>query len=108
MDDNKIDQVIASLSRIEHSAEGIKSDTEQKKSQYAQEIERKIKEFDKELEVSHGESLERLAERLEEEKKKAMVEMRADMAVEVGKLDEAYEKNHEKLAREIFNKMIGR
>ena len=32
MEDNKIDRVISSLSKIEHSAEGIKNDTEKKKA----------------------------------------------------------------------------
>lgn len=106
MENNKIDRVIASLSGIEHSAEGIKSDTEKKKSEYLQEIENKIKVFDEDLEKEHKENMKKLAERLENEKNDAMVAMRADMAGQVGRLDEAYEKNHEKLAKEIFEQLI--
>ena len=106
MEDNKIEQVIEALFKIENSAEGIKADTEQKKAEYAQEIENKIKLFDEKLENEHKENLEKLAERLENEKKEAMDAMRKKMAVEVGKLDEEYEKNHEKIAREIFEQLI--
>lgn len=106
MEDNKVDQVIAALSRIEHSAEKIKSDTEQKKSEYAQEIEDKKKVFDENLEKEHHENMKKLAEKLENEKENSLHLMKADMEEQVGKLVEAYEKNHEKMAEEIFRQLI--
>lgn len=106
MEESRVNQVIASLSKIEKSAEGIKNDTEQRKSAYAKEIEDKIKIFDDELEIEHQKNMEKLKERLENEKKEAMLKMRADMAVEVGKLDEAYEKYHEEFAKKIFEQML--
>lgn len=106
MDENKVVQVIAALSRIEKSAEGIKSDTESSKSEYAGEIEDKIKAFDSQLEAEHEENMKKLAEKLETGKKEALLEMRAEMAVEVGKLDEAYEKHHEQIAKEVFMELI--
>lgn len=106
MEKSRVNQVIASLSKIEKSAEGIKNDTEQKKSAYAKEIEDKIKIFDEELEIKHQKNMEELKERLENEKKEAMLKMRADMAVEVGRLDEVYEKHHTELAKKIFDQML--
>ena len=50
--------------------------------------------------------MEELKERLENEKKEAMQKMRADMAVEVGRLDEVYEKHHTELAKKIFGQML--
>lgn len=106
MEESRVNQVIASLSKIEKSAEGIKNDTEQKKSAYAKEIEEKIKIFDEELLAERQKSMEKLRETLENEKKEAMQKMRADMDIEVGKLDESYEKNHEEFAKKIFEQMI--
>ena len=106
METSRVNQVIASLSKIEKSAEGIKNDTEQKKSAYAKEIEAKIKIFDEELEIKHQKNMAELKERLENEKKEAMLKMRADMDIEVGKLDEAYEKHHPELAQKIFDRML--
>lgn len=106
MEETKVDRVIAALSKIENSAEAIKVDTEQKKADYAKEIDKQIEIFDRELSKEHLESMEKLTETLEEEKKEAMLKMRADMAVEVGRLDETYEKYHEEMAQSIFEKMI--
>lgn len=106
MEKSRVNQVIASLSKIEKSAEGIKNDTEQKKSAYAKEIEDKIKIFDEELQIEHQKNMEELKERLVNKKNEAMNKMRADMAAEVGKLDEAYEKHHKELAKKIFDQML--
>jgi hypothetical protein len=106
MEESVVNQVIASLSKIEKSAEGIKNDTEHKKTAYAREIEEKIKIYDEEMEIQHQKNMEKLKENLENEKKEAMLKMRADMAVEVGKLDEAYEKHHKELAQSIFEQML--
>lgn len=106
MEQSRVNQVIASLSKIEKSAEGIKSDMEQKKAAYAKEIEDKIKIFDDELEIEHKENMEKLKERLENEKKDAMLKLRADMSVEVGRLDDAYEKYHTELAQNVFQQML--
>ncbi len=106
MDESRVNQVIASLSKIEKSAEGIKNDTEHKKNLYAKEIEDKIKVFDEELEAEHRENMKQLKEKLEKEKEEAMLKMRADMAVEVGKLDEIYDKHHTEIAKKIFEQML--
>lgn len=106
MEKSRVNQVIASLSKIEKSAEGIKNDTEQKKSAYAKEIEDKIKIFDEELQIEHQKNMEELKERLVNKKNEAMNKMRADMAAEVGKLDEMYEKHHKELAKKIFDQML--
>lgn len=106
MENNKIEQVIEALFRIESSAEGIKADTEQQKAEYTQEIEKKVKLFDENLENEHKENLAKLTERLEREKIEAMDSMRKAMEAEVEKLDEAYNKNHEKIAKEIFEQLI--
>ena len=45
MEDNKIDQVIASLSKIEAAAVGVQQETEREKADYAKSIEEKIKEL---------------------------------------------------------------
>ena len=106
MEEKGIDQVIDSLSRIEKSAESIRTDTEARKARYGQEIENKIWEFDAQLEEQHTKDMKELVERLEKERSEAMLKMRADMAIEVGKLDEAYEKNHTAMAKEILEMLI--
>ncbi len=106
MEENTIDQVIAALSEIEDSAASIEKDIEAKKSEYAKEIENKIKAFDEELAREHSENMSKLAEQLDAKKEESMLAMRADMEASVRQLDEVYEKNHEMLAKEIFNKLV--
>ena len=81
-------------------------DPEVLNNEHSQEIHEKIRQFDEKLAKEHEENITNLAEKLDNDRTNAMLEMRADMAVLVGNLDKAYNEKHEELARGIFNQLI--
>lgn len=106
MDNNRIDEVIAALSKIETSAADIEIETEKQKNEYSRMIEEKIKAFDEELEKKHREDLSQLSRELEEEKTEELSAMKEETDLIISHLDKAYEKKHKKWAREIIEDLI--
>ena len=90
-----MEQIIGKLSEIETTAETIMKDALQKKKALSAEMERQSKEFDTQLEKQTEEQIKEIRRNLEGEKDKRLSSLREDTA-----------KNHERLSREIFEKII--
>lgn len=106
MDENKIDQVIASLSKIEESAVAVQQAAEREKAEYTKSIESQINKYDEELEQKTNLELENLSKDLAEKHQKILADMRTDILNSVAYIDDEYEKHHEEWAREIFEQII--
>lgn len=106
VEDNRIDEVIGEIFKIESTALGIQSDAEREKQQYAEYTERRIKEFDEQLAVETDEKIKELQEKLKLAKEKEMLSMRNDISEYTLKMDEQYNENHEKWARNIVDSII--
>ncbi len=104
--DNRIDQVIAELSKIEASAVKIKEEAELEKTTYANEVQHKTKEFDADLAKKSAEKLSKINEELQAEKKAQLTEWREETTVILSHLDESYEKKHTEWATTIMNNLI--
>ena len=98
-----MEQIIGKLSEIETTAETIMKDALQKKKALSAEMERQSKEFDTQLEKQTEEQIRR---NLEGEKDKRLSSLREDTQAALSQLDAYYAKNHERLSREIFEKII--
>ena len=92
-----MEQIIGKLSEIETTAETIMKDALQKKKALSAEMERQSKEFDPQLEKQTEEQIKEIRRNLEGEK---------DTQAALSQLDAYYAKNHERLSREIFEKII--
>ena len=86
-----MEQIIGKLSEIETTAETIMRDALQKKKALSAEMERQSKE---------------IRRNLEGEKDKRLSSLREDTQAALSQLDAYYAKNHERLSREIFEKII--
>ncbi|NLL92737.1 MAG: hypothetical protein GX225_01125 [Clostridiales bacterium] len=106
MEENKIDQIIASLSRIETSAEGVQREAEREKAEYTQLIEDKIKKFDEELDEKTERELGTRKESLQQKHQEELIAMRAKILDHVSQMDEAYEVNHEQWVEDIVASII--
>lgn len=106
MENNKMDQVITELSKIEAAAAGIQNDMENEKLEYAKYIEKKTAEFDEQLERETTEKLAELSEKLEAEKKEELSAMRASILGITAKMEEIYNENHEKWVKDIVDGII--
>ena len=94
-----MEQIIGKLSEIETTAETIMKDALQKKKALSAEMERQSKEFDTQLEKQTEEQIKEIRRNLEGEKDKRL-------SSALSQLDAYYAKNHERLSREIFEKII--
>lgn len=106
MEDNKIDQVIASLSKIEAAAVGVQQETEREKAEYAKSIEEKIKEFDKKLNDETEKELKEISDSLTLAHQKELSDMRDTILEEVSRMDAAYNEHHGQWAMKIFEQII--
>ena len=99
-----MEQIIGKLSEIETTAETIMKDALQKKKALSAEMERQSKEFATQLETE--EQIKEIRRNLEGEKDKRLSSLREDTQAALSQLDAYYAKNHERLSREIFEKII--
>ena len=100
-----MEQIIGKLSEIETTAETIMKDALQKKKALSAEMERQSKEFDNQLEKQTEEQIQEIRRNLGE-KDKRLSSLREDTQAALSQLDAYYAKNHERLSREIFEKII--
>ena len=98
-----MEQIIGKLSEIETTAETIMRDALQKKKALSAEMERQSKEFDTQLEKQTEEQIKEIRRNLEG---KRLSSLREDTQAALSQLDAYYAKNHERLSREIFEKII--
>ena len=99
-----MEQIIGKLSEIETTAETIMKDALQKKKALSAEMERQSKEFDTQKQTE--EQIKEIRRNLEGEKDKRLSSLREDTQAALSQLDAYYAKNHERLSREIFEKII--
>ena len=101
-----MEQIIGKLSEIETTAESIMKDATQKKKALSAEMERQSKEFDTQLEKQTEEKIREIRRNLEGEKDKRLSALRKDTQASLDQHDTNNTKNHERLSREIFEKII--
>ena len=106
MEENRIEDVIGEIFKIESTALGIQSDMEKEKAEYAQMMEQKTKDFDEQLSRETSEKLANLTGQLQKEKEKEMSAMRADIRNQTVKMEEVYEANHERWVKNIVESIL--
>ena len=106
IEDNKIDEVIGEMLKIEAAALGIQEDTRREIEQYGAIHEQRIKEFDEKLAIETEQKLEVLKEQLKTDKEREMLTMRGDILKYTSKMDKLYEDNHEQWVNNIVDSII--
>lgn len=106
MDENKIDEIIGQLFKIEATAVGIQKDAETEKDDYSRLMEQKTKEYGENLQKETSVKLEKLREQLNVSKAIEMTAMRNDILNQTTKMDELYEENHEQWVKDIVESIL--
>lgn len=101
-----VDQVIEELSKIDLATEKVLTMADMEKDNYSKEIDEKIKQYDKSLEVNMSKRLEEYRNKIESENNNILKQYRQDTLNLLDKLDESFKNNHTKWASEIFNNLI--
>lgn len=103
---NDINQVIASLAKIDTASAMIMESTRKEKTAYAEEIKQKSKIFDDNLAKDIENKVSALKESLEKSNLKQIEVYRAESKTTLDKLDSVYNEKKEDWADCIFNHII--
>ncbi|MDO5135876.1 MAG: hypothetical protein Q4D55_07460 [Eubacteriales bacterium] len=101
-----MEQILNKLSEIEATAQGIINDGNAKKKALSWDMERQCKEFDAAFEQEMEDHIRSIRQNLETEKDAQLTALRSSTEAAFQRLDAYYEKNHERLSRELFDKIV--
>lgn len=102
-----MDDIVAKLSEIEADAVKIMDQAGSEKEQISAKMNQRIQEFDEVVDADTKKQLSALNEKLLEQQKKEMAELKEGAAKLLELLDSEYQKNHTKMAQEILDRIIG-
>lgn len=101
-----MEQILNKLSEIELTAQRIMDDSGKTRQKLSEEAEQKCKDFDRQLEEQTSRKIQQIRSRLVQEKDAQLSALRAETDATFTSLDAYYEKNHERLSEEIFQKIL--
>lgn len=104
--EERINEVIAELSRIEHTAVTIHEDAEKEKKRYTKEIEDKIVAFDKELKKQYEDKLSDVKNSMQQQEDDDIATWHEETDVILSHLEKSFQKKHKQWAEEIFRDLI--
>lgn len=101
-----MEQIISKLSEIETAARVIMEDTDRQKKALSEEMEKQCKEFDAALAEETDRKIGEIRRNLESEKNDLLSSLSKETEASIQALDSYYEKNHQRLSKEIFEKIL--
>lgn len=101
-----MEQILSKLSEIELAARHIMEDADRTKKALSEEAEKKCRDFDHELEKSTSQKVLQIRSSLEKEKDSQLTALRQNTEDYFRSLDSYFEENHERLAEELFHKLL--
>lgn len=102
-----MENIINQLSRIEEKAVQIIEAADNQKKEFALEMEQKTNEFDNQLAADTKKRLQKMQEKLNVEKDKELEKLKADNLNFQNTLNQKFQQNHSKWAKELLNELIG-
>lgn len=103
---NDINEVIASLAKIDNASAMIMESTRKEKNAYAEEIKKKTKEFDAKLSADIDKKVADLKESLITENEHYIKECQTESEETLKKLDSIYVEMKDEWVRSIFNNIV--
>lgn len=102
-----MENIINQLSRIEDKAVQIIEAADNQKKEFALQMEQQTKEFDNQLAADTQKRLQKMQETLNVEKDKELETLKADSLNFQNVLNQKFQQNHTKWAKELLNELIG-
>lgn len=101
-----MEQILNKLSEIEATAQSIINDADAKKKALSEDMEKQCKEFDLALEQDVEARIQAIRQNLEKEKDGQLAALLERTKAGFRQLDAYYEKNHKRLSKELFQKIV--
>lgn len=100
-----MEEVIQKLSEIETTAQQIMNDAEQQKQALAENLKKRIQDYEKSTEAESSAKIAQIRKNLEASKESQLADLNQKTDRILAGLDAYYEKNHKSLAQDIFKKI---
>lgn len=100
-----MEEVIQKLSEIETTAQQIMNEAEQQKQALAENLKKRIQDYDQTTEAESSARIAQIRKDLEDNKESQLADLNQKTAKIFADLDDYYAKNHQRLAREVFRKI---
>lgn len=100
-----MNHIISKISEIEASAASIMDAANERKKEYAREMEEKTALFDKELDEQTQAQLDLLRSNMEAEAKKRLENQRAQADLAIHRMEQNYRDRHEQYVQALFDSM---
>lgn len=101
-----MEQILNKLSEIELTAESIMKDADRNKQALSQEMEKKRQDFDAQIARETNDKIHKIRTDMEKEKDERIAAFRRDTEEALAQLDSYYEKNHDRLSRQLFQQIL--
>lgn len=101
-----MEQAIKKLMEIEKTAKSIMQEATQNKKWLTEQMEQSCLEYDTVLDKETETKLQKMKDSLEEEKEAALAELTQKTEETLKELDFYYAQNHERLSKELFEKIL--
>lgn len=103
---NDINEVIASLAKIDNASAMIMESTRKEKNAYAEEIKKKTKDFDAELSAGIEKKVTELKDSLYAENEQLIKDCRSESEEVLKKLDSTYAQKKDEWVNSIFQNIV--
>ena len=100
-----MESIVEKLAEIEKTAESIVEHAQARKTEVEREIQAKRDDFDRELDAYTKAELEKIRTQAEAQMDQVLEDQRVQNRSEIERLNEEFEKNHTRYAREILKKI---
>lgn len=101
-----MEQILSKLSEIETTANYIMEEASEKKQALTLEMEEQCRTFDTQVDEDTAGRVDEIRRQLEQDKEKELSQLRQQTKDMFAKLDAYYAENHERLAKEIYSKIL--
>lgn len=103
-----MEQILSKLSEIETTAKSIQADADKMKTSLSEEAEQQCKDFDAALEQQTASKIQQIRDELEKEKDVQITALKQNTEAHLEALDSYFTANHERLSKELFQRILKR
>lgn len=101
-----MEQIISKLSEIENMAGQIMEEAQDKKKELSQQHQNQCRKYDEQAQAQAEEKIRQIRVQLEQNQKTQLADLKKRTQEGFAQMEDYYEKQHQRLAREIYEKII--
>lgn len=101
-----MEQILSKLSEIETTANFIMEEASRKQQEMSRQLEEQCRSFDAQVDADTAKQVSEIRRQLEKDKEQELSKLRSQTEASFAEMDAYYAHNHEKLAKQIYDKIL--